>query len=78
MMRIFVNANVLEVDAGTDVRGGVRAYDAALADEVAAGSAYVTDARGIELTPDAPLAEGTILRVIVSARRGVEDSDAGA
>ena len=77
-MRIFVNAAVLEVDPGTDVRGCVRAYDAALADRLATGAAHVTDARGIELAPDAPLTEGSILRVIVSARRGAEASDAGA
>ena len=76
MMRIFVNARVVEVDPGSDVRGGLRVCDAALADRVAAGTAYVTDARGIELAADAPLAEGSILRVIVSARRGAEASDA--
>jgi hypothetical protein len=78
MMRIFVNANSLEVDPGTDVSGGVRAYDPGLADKVAAGSAYVTDGRGIGLTPEAPLADGSILRVIVSARRGGEAPDADA
>jgi len=78
MMRIFVNANVLEVDPGTDVRGGVRAHDVALEAKLAAGAAYVTDARGIELAPEAPLAEGSILRVIVSARRGSEEPDAHA
>jgi hypothetical protein len=78
MMRIFVNANVLEVDAGTDVGGAVRAFDAALGDKLAAGSAYVTDARGIGLASGARLVEGSILRVIVSARRGAEGSDADA
>jgi hypothetical protein len=77
-MRIFVNAKALEVEPGTDVAGGVRACDAALADKVAGGSAYVTDARGIELPSSAPLAEGSILRVVVSARRGAEDADADA
>ena len=36
---------------------------------LAAGGAFVTDARGIELPLDAALAEGSILRVVVSARR---------
>jgi hypothetical protein len=78
MMRIFVNANVVEVDPGTDVDGALRAFDAALADKLAAGSAYVTDARGIALAPEARLAEGSILRVVVSARRGAGESDADA
>ena len=77
-MRIFVNASALEVVPGTDVRGAVRAHDPALESKVAAGAAHVTDARGIELAPDAPLAEGSILRVIVRARRGAEESDGDA
>jgi hypothetical protein len=38
----------------------------------------VTDARGIEVTPETPLAEGSILRVVVSARRTGEERDAHA
>jgi hypothetical protein len=49
-----------------------------MAEQVAAGRARVTDARGIDLPLDAPLAAGSILRVIVSARRSAEDSDADA
>ena len=37
-----------------------------------------TDARGIEVAPDAVLAEGSILRVVVSARRAAEERDAHA
>jgi hypothetical protein len=78
MMRIFVNANLLEVDPGTDVGGAVRAFDPALADKLAAGSAQVMDARGIGLDSEARLVEGSILRVIVSARRAAEEPDANA
>ena len=77
-MRVFVNAVPLELDTGADVRAAVRALDAALEQKLAGGSAYVTDARGIEVTPDATLAEGSILRVVVSARRSAEGRDAHA
>ena len=77
-MRVFVNGVPLEVDTGADVRAAVRAVDAELERKLAAGSAYVTDARGIEVTPDATLAEGSILRVVVSARRTAEERDAHA
>lgn len=77
-MRVFVNAVPLEVDTGADVRAAVRAFDAELERKLAGGSAYVTDARGIEVTPDAALAEGSILRVVVSARRTAEERDAHA
>lgn len=77
-MRVFVNGVPLEVDTGADVRAAVRALDAELERKLAGGSAYVTDARGIEVTPDATLAEGSILRVVVSARRTAEERDAHA
>ena len=77
-MRVFVNAVPLELDTGADVRAAVRALDAELEQKLAGGSAYVTDARGIEVTPDAMLAEGAILRVVVSARRSAEERDAHA
>ena len=77
-MRVFVNGVPLEVDTGAGVRAAVRALDAELDRKLAGGSAYVTDARGIEVRPDATLAEGSILRVVVSARRTAEERDAHA
>ena len=77
-MRIFVNAAPLDVPAGTDVQHAVQAHDAALAAQVAAGAAFVTDGRGIELGGEAPLESGSILRVVVRARRGAGGDDDGA
>jgi hypothetical protein len=77
-MRVFVNAVPLEVDTGADVRAAVGALDAELERKLTGGSAYVTDARGIEVTPDTKLSEGSILRVVVSARRTAEERDAHA
>lgn len=77
-MRVFVNAASLEVEKGSDVRAAVRALDPELEGKLTAGAAFVTDARGIELPSDAPLAEGSILRVVVSARRTAEGRDAHA
>ena len=51
-MRVFVNATPVDVAAGTDVRGAIRAHDPALEASAAAGAALVTDARGIELPLD--------------------------
>jgi hypothetical protein len=77
-MRVFVNAVALEVGKGADVRAAVRALDPDLEQKLTGGAAFVTDARGIEMPPDATLAEGSILRVVVSARRAVEERDADA
>lgn len=75
-MRVFVNAVALEVAKGADVRAAVRALDPELERKVAGGAAHVTDARGIEVPPDGALAEGSILRVVVSARRAAGERDA--
>jgi hypothetical protein len=77
-IRVFVNAAPVEVPPGTDVRGALLVHDPELARRAEAGSALVTDARGIELPLAAPLAAGSILRVILRARRGGPDADADA
>lgn len=77
-MRVFLNAAGIDVEPGTDVRGAIRAWDPEVERKLAAGAAFVTDARGIELPGDAPLAEGSILRVVVSARRRAGEADADA
>ncbi|MBA3895169.1 MAG: hypothetical protein H0X69_16040 [Gemmatimonadales bacterium] len=77
-MRVFVNAVPLEIRQGADVRAAVLALDGALERKLATGAAFVTDARGIEVPPGAPLAEGAILRVVVSARRAAGKPDADA
>jgi hypothetical protein len=77
-MRVFVNAAAVEVEPGTDVRGAIRAHDPDLEARAAAGAATVTDARGIAVPLDGRLAAGSILRVVVRARRGDPDPDADA
>jgi hypothetical protein len=68
-IRVFVNAGALDVPAGASVGTAVREFDPALERQLAAGTAYVTDGRGIEIHPDALLQGGAILRVVVRARR---------
>jgi len=68
-MRVFVNAGAVDLPSGADVGAAVRQFDPALERQVAAGAAYVTDGRGIEIDPAAPLQGGAILRVVVRARR---------
>jgi hypothetical protein len=77
-MRVFVNATPVDVPPGTDVRGAIRAHDPAMEASAEAGTALVTDARGIALPLDGPLAAGAILRVIVRARREAQGGDADA
>jgi hypothetical protein len=68
--RVFVNSGVVDLPEGSSVADAVQQFDPALSDRVIAGEAYVTDGRGIELGLNEALANGTILRVIVRAKRG--------
>lgn len=68
-IRVFVNAGSLDLPSGADVAQAVRLFDPALQEQIASGTAYVTDGRGIEIDPAAPLVGGAILRVVVRARR---------
>ena len=77
-MRIFLNAIPLDLDPGTTVRDAISAHDPAMAEQVAAGRARVTDARGIDLPLDAPLAAGPTRSPEGSTRRSAEDFDADA
>lgn len=76
-IRIFVNARAVDIPAGADAEAAVRAFDPALERQIASGSAYVTDGRGVQISPASPLSAGAILRVVISSRRNVNvDADA--
>ena len=77
-LRVFVNATPVDVPPGSDVRTALERHDPTMAAGAAAGTALVTDARGIALPLDAPLTAGSILRVVIRARRGPQDDDADA
>jgi len=75
LMRVFVNGTGLSVPHGSTVGDAVRAFSAAEADEIAAGTRAATDSRGLPVPADAVLTGGAVLR-IVSARalRAADDS----
>ena len=74
-IRVFVNTTAVDLPAGADVGQALRALDPELAASVERGSAFVTDGRGLEVDPAGSLVSGSILRVVVRARRGT-DADA--
>lgn len=75
-VRIFVNERAVTVPDGSDVLAAIQLFDAALCEAVRTGSAFVTDGVGRAVKPTADVATGDILRVIVSARRGADDTSA--
>lgn len=77
LMRVFINGTGVSVPHGSTVGDAVRAFNAADADEIAAGTRAATDSRGLPVAADSVLAGGAVLR-IVSARalRTAEDEPA--
>jgi adenosine deaminase len=70
-LRVFVNERPVTVSRGARVREAIAALDLRLADQVQAGEAYVTDARGIQVAAEDPVGEaGAVYRVVISARPG--------
>jgi ABC-type uncharacterized transport system permease subunit len=74
---VFVNEHPVQVPGGASMAEAVAALDAALAAQLDHG-AQLTDGRGIALDPAAAAFPGAIVRVIVSARRPAEATDAHA
>jgi len=69
-VRVFVNAEPVDVTRGATVVEVVATFDPALADLIAASHAYVTDGVGRPLDVTLPVSEaGEVLRVVVTARR---------
>jgi hypothetical protein len=75
-LRVFVNGTAISMAPGQTVVDAVRAFDAAEADAIVAGTRGVTDSRGLPIALDALVSGGTVLR-IVSARamRAAEESE---
>ena len=75
MLRVFVNGTGLSVPPGATVHDAVRAFNAAEADEIVAGTRAATDSRGLPIPLDTVLAGGAVLRVVSGrALRTAEDA----
>jgi orotidine-5'-phosphate decarboxylase len=77
---IFINEQVFRVRPGISAAEAAAQLDPGLPDALRDGTAYLTDGRGIAISPDQPVAAGTILRVIRRAaeppsRRDVQSAE---
>jgi hypothetical protein len=68
--RVYVNEQAVDVPPGESAAAAVRAADSALGEALVAGRAYLTDGRGVRVSPDAILEAGAILRVVRSTKAG--------
>jgi hypothetical protein len=77
MVRVFVNANGVDVPAGATALDAVRAWSADAAQEVSAGARLITDSRGLPIDGTAPMSAGSILRLVAN-RDATRVADRGA
>jgi sulfur carrier protein ThiS len=63
-IRVYVNAQPVEIPRGATVREALRQWDVDAAAAVARGERAVTDSRGLPASLDEALATGSILRVV--------------
>jgi hypothetical protein len=74
-IRVFVNAEGVDVPAGASALDAVRAWNPERASEVAAGTRLITDSRGLPIDSATPMSAGSILRLVANRDRSAE-SDA--
>jgi len=63
-VRVYVNAQPVDVPHGATALAAVRTSNAALADAVIAGQQAIADSRGLPIASDTPVHGGAIFRVI--------------
>ena len=74
-VRVYINARPVEVDPSVTALGAVEAWDAGQAAAVRNGERMITDSRGIAISNDAPVHNGTILRIVRARQADADDSD---
>ena len=74
-VRVFVNEHAVVVLPGATIREAVVAFDPKLAAALSESRAYVTDGVGRPVDPSGSVEPGAIFRVVISARRGVQEEE---
>lgn len=65
-LRVFVNAEGVDVPAGASALDCVRAWRGDEADAVASGKRVITDSRGLPIGAETPARAGSIYRTVSS------------
>lgn len=68
-VRVFVNANGVEVPGGSTVLDAIRLWNADEAAAVTRGDRVVTDSRGLPIASDVRVSAGSIFRLIPARKR---------
>lgn len=68
-IRAYVNGRGVDVPAGANALDAVRAFDPAVAEQVASGDRALTDSRGLPMESSVVLSGGSIIRIVSGRRR---------
>ncbi|MEX2109212.1 MAG: hypothetical protein WD802_01220 [Gemmatimonadaceae bacterium] len=63
-VRIYINANALEVPSSATALEAVETWDTAAADAIRSGERMITDSRGLPADPQSPVHNGAIFRIV--------------
>jgi hypothetical protein len=74
-VRVYVNAQAVEVSRTATALDAVAAFDATCAVEVRKGERHITDSRGIVTANDGPVHNGAIFRIVRARRTAGDDND---
>jgi hypothetical protein len=65
-VRIYVNGEKIDVPKIATVLGALEIHDSAAAANIRRGTHVLADSRGLPTTPDSPVYDGAIYRVVSS------------
>ena len=75
MVRVYINARPIDVDAAATALDAVEAWDADQARAVRNGDRLITDSRGIVTDNATPVHNGAIFRIVRARQSASEDPD---
>jgi primase-polymerase (primpol)-like protein len=74
-VRVYINANPVDVNAATTALQAVEAWDETQAVAVRKGERMITDSRGIITANDTPVHNGAIFRIVRARQAHTDESD---
>ena len=77
-VRVYINEQGLSVANGLSVLEALRVFDTHIAGEVEKGESRIVDSRGLDISANAIVSGGTILRVLPVRLKASSDTKADA
>ena len=75
MVRVYINAKAVDVDAGATALDAVERWNPGQAAAIRSGERLITDSRGIVTDNGTPVHNGAIFRIVRSRQTAGDDPD---